>query len=886
MIYLLNDRLIHIQWSIFKGTSQVREDFSRALVKVFLIGPDEKYLLNATAQNGTLAMDVPQGLPEGAYSIECIYVKNYENLLPVRGTLTPSGEPVCHRFPWSHPHNPHSIHPHDHRSNDRCLMRSRMDYVFALTSVPSEADRVSSDGEATLRFKSSVASYGYDGLSAYEIAVMRGDFNGSEGEWLDWMASGKIDIDDALSETSGNPVENRVMTEEFNKKQNSLVSGKNIKTVNGQSILGEGNISITGEGTAITVENEFGQSTENPGSQKLITQVNESVGKVNESIKNVSDSVNAIADDEDLVLVESENQEEEINKKLKFADKAYNASAFSGMGRAYLRKNMAASRNVLTQAMVGSANTRYIIQYDYDLNGKTITVPEGCTLDFQGGSLRNGTLVGNNTAIASDIVHIFTDVTLNGSYAIAEMFPQWFGAKGDGVTDDTNSIQAAMDSGYRVILKKGDYLISSPLMVRNGGLIGDSPKNTSILINSGINALQLSKDYITDNRSSILIRGFTITGSISHLDSSIGIKFIDTASNQYIKGVIIEDLELNDLGRGLYLSQCFRVNVNKIGMTRVINPIKLMGSIVQSTFVNVTCNLDYTGETAISKVGLEATDASYAIESLLFSKCSFVSYDYGVNFTAPTLITNFEYMDLDFCNIAGMILGNNCFTVSNSWICITGENAEAGIILKTNNAAFSYPITVKGCTFMSNISENPPYFIVKEGSSDYRNKLIVKDNLFRAYDNKKVGGIILAEKLTNFFLGNNILTSAANQYYSVNLKTSYGNLVIENNNINGRLYLSTVAGVASKYVITDNTTSMIELFNNALESGNGHVEFLVDRNSGSIIANNKTVSSLKYGTTSERNDAPYIGFGFFDTTINKPIWWNGTKWVDSSGNAV
>lgn len=187
MIYLLNDRLIHIQWSIFKGTSQVREDFSRALVKVFLIGPDEKYLLNATAQNGTLAMDVPQGLPEGAYSIECIYVKNYENLLPVRGTLTPSGEPVCHRFPWSHPHNPHSIHPHDHRSNDRCLMRSRMDYVFALTSVPSEADGVSSDGEATLRFKSSVASYGYDGLSAYEIAVMRGDFNGSEGEWLEYI---------------------------------------------------------------------------------------------------------------------------------------------------------------------------------------------------------------------------------------------------------------------------------------------------------------------------------------------------------------------------------------------------------------------------------------------------------------------------------------------------------------------------------------------------------------------------------------------------------------------------------------------------------------------------------------------------------------------------
>ena len=592
--------------------------------------------------------------------------------------------------------------------------------------------------------------------------------------------------------------------------------------------------------------------------------------------------VTNMPDDEDLI---SEEKSEGLNV-LKFADKAYNASTFSGMGRAYLRKNISASKNLLTQAMIGSANTRYVIQYDYDLGGETITMPEGCTLDFQGGSLKNGTIIGDNTVLNSNLNHIFHNIQLDGSFEIFEMFPQWFGAKGDGITDDTSAIQEAMDTGYRVRLKKGHYLISSPLMVRDGGLLGDSPKNTSILISTGINALQVSKDYITDNRSSIVIKGFTITGSINHLDSSIGLKFMDTTANQYIKGVIIEDLELNNLGRGLYLSQCFSVNVNKIGMTGVINPIKLAGSIVQGTFANVTCNLDYSGATAISKVGLEATDTSHAIESLLFSKCSFVSYDYGVNFTAPTLITNFEYMDLDFCNIVGMILGNNCFTVSNSWICITGENAEAGIKLKTNNTAFVYPITVKGCTFMSNIAENPPYFIIKEDSNDYRNKLIISDNLYRSYDNKKVGGILQAEKLTNLFFCNNILASSANKYYSVNLKVSYGNLVIENNNINGRLYLSTPAGVSSKYIITDNSASQIELFNNALESGNGSVEFLVDRNSGTIIANNKVVSSSKYGTTSGRNDAPYIGFRYFDTTLNKPLWWDGTKWVDSSGNAV
>ena len=57
--------------------------------------------------------------------------------------------------------------------------------------------------------------------------------------------------------------------------------------------------------------------------------------------------------------------------------------------------------NILTQNMITKANTIYIIQYDYDLNGETITVPENCVLKFEGGSFANGTLVCNQTEISS-----------------------------------------------------------------------------------------------------------------------------------------------------------------------------------------------------------------------------------------------------------------------------------------------------------------------------------------------------------------------------------------------------------------------------------------------------------------------------------------------------
>lgn len=582
------------------------------------------------------------------------------------------------------------------------------------------------------------------------------------------------------------------------------------------------------------------------------------------------------------------DNEDLISEKnvLKFADKSYNVTEYSGLGRVFLRKNVENSENVLTQQMVNSENTRYIIQYDYNLNGETITIPDGCVLDFQGGCLNNGTIIGNDTCINSSINCIFNDITLDGNFNVPEVYPQWFGAKGDGVANDGDAIQKAMDTGRKVRLISGTYRINSQLQIKNGGIFGDSPKNTFILFDGSYNAIQLSKDYITDNRSSIIIKGFTITGSDSNLDSSVGIKIIDNTENQYIKGVLIEDLELNNLGRGIYLSQCFRVNVNRIGMTKVINPVKLTGSIVQCSFTNITCNLDYTEETEITKSGIEATDTQHAIESALFFKCSFVSYDYGVYFTAPTLITNFEYLDLDFCKKTGMVLGNNCFNILNSWICVSGSLATAGIQLETNNQAFIYPITIKGCTFMSDVEQNAPYHIYKNGSNDYNNRLIICDNLYRAYANKSAGGIIYAENLTNLYLRNNVLADAATKYYSVNIKTSYGSIIIENNTVNGRLYLSTSAGVSSRYVIINNNATEIELFNNAIESGNGSAEFLVDRNSGTILTNNKSVSSRKYGTTSNRNNAPYVGFRYFDTTLNKPLWWNGTKWVDSNGTDV
>lgn len=40
------------------------------------------------------------------------------------------------------------------------------------------------------------------------------------------------------------------------------------------------------------------------------------------------------------------------------------------------------------------------------------------------------------------------------------------------------------------------------------------------------------------------------------------------------------------------------------------------------------------------------------------------------------------------------------------------------------------------------------------------------------------------------------------------------------------------------------------------------------------------------GSSSERPASPVVGTMYFDTTLNKPIWWSGSEWVDASGTAV
>lgn len=68
-----------------------------------------------------------------------------------------------------------------------------------------------------------------------------------------------------------------------------VVLGEELKTINGQSLIGEGNITIEGGGGSVTIDSELSATSENPVQNKVITPAlaaKADITYVNEAIAN------------------------------------------------------------------------------------------------------------------------------------------------------------------------------------------------------------------------------------------------------------------------------------------------------------------------------------------------------------------------------------------------------------------------------------------------------------------------------------------------------------------------------------------------------------------------------------------------------------------------
>ena len=150
-----------------------------------------------------------------------------------------------------------------------------------------------------------------------------------------------------------------------------------------------------------------------------------------------------------------------------------------GKEKVVLQKKATSGKNLLTQSMINKRNTIYVISSVFSL-ASDINVPEGCVLEFDGGAIvDNGShaLTGYNTVINADLTQIFSaDIRLAGLWAANGFYPEWFGARGDGVTDDTKAIQKVTSLELPLVLPVNrEYKVTSTIEVSHS-IFGNNSK--------------------------------------------------------------------------------------------------------------------------------------------------------------------------------------------------------------------------------------------------------------------------------------------------------------------------------------------------------------------------------------------------------------------------
>ena len=238
--------------------------------------------------------------------------------------------------------------------------------------------------------------------------------------------------------------------------------------------------------------------------------------------------------------------------------------------------------------MINTANTIYVIQYDYDLNGITISIPENCILQFDGGSLSNGTITFNKTHITDGkFINIIPLGNINNTIAYAK----WFESE-----DDTKVIHwlfTIAANNVQIELENKTYNIdtTNPNGYANGFIKIDNC-NSFIINGNGAKIYDIIEYDTIDDKLYEFIRftncSYVNINNITYewkyeaeiVDKVKGIIFIRTlgeCKNFYL------NFEVINVGRGLYSGSFNNTNIGrgfcdsivKVKATKVGYPIAI-----------------------------------------------------------------------------------------------------------------------------------------------------------------------------------------------------------------------------------------------------------------------------------------------------------------------
>lgn len=266
-------------------------------------------------------------------------------------------------------------------------------------------------------------------------------------------------------------------------KQDTLVSGTNIKTINGQTLLGEGNIEIQGGGT-ITVDSALSTTSENPVQNKVITN-----------------AINGKQDAGDYALKSEIPDTSELATKEELAAKLDTATYNSEKANFALKSELPDTSTLATKSEVTSGLATKLDVATYNVDKPTFALKTEIP-DISG--------LATKTELSGKL-DTATYNSEKASFETKENAAATYQVKGDyATTAQLNSKQDTLVSGTNIKTINGNSLLGEgDITIQAGGTVDTAMSDTSE------NAVQnkVIKKYIDDLVGNILTQLQEINGT-------------------------------------------------------------------------------------------------------------------------------------------------------------------------------------------------------------------------------------------------------------------------------------------------------------------------------------------------------------------------------------
>lgn len=595
-------------------------------------------------------------------------------------------------------------------------------------------------------------------------------------------------------------------------------------------------------------------------------------------------------------------------------------------------------------------NLIYKITKDIDLEGGTLTIPAGCTLDFQGGSFTNGNIVFNNTKLMGSI-NFSSSITPSGEIDMPEVNVKWFGAKGNGVTDDTKVLNWAFNIKNPILIPNGIYNITN--LVFESNVYSKIIRGTDFYLNNHYRGIVLNHKgsgkmlEFKDNSSVITIENIIFNGNA---DTTYAIYINDDKSTTFfslnnfaIRGTTNREMSGIRFGQGYAISlsnfELENLNVALVTERNNVNwltPISIGGN---SKSYIVRCNKVFSFQIgsgihfnqvimeACSLLGDITTPESSTTGSMriYFSQCYIENIGTddngykctitGTNNMNPTVV----FSECDF-----YAAKQQMFTITKGYLTFnkcTGLDLRDGkvdgsTIIGDNNQNYYTAYSIAYNDYKANYTELYNRHITNNNHATVEKRVLGLPDLYNSY----VGGGAITELVTvSNIAASELIQDAVIKIPILQVPTQSATMFkatvflqglsssAQNSVINGRIdevYQGIGLNLGKALIQSTNryksNNRFTVVYNQSVTDSlyTLYIEVTVaEKMTTDIrITSHFEFSSVRYvlntpkywGLTTVRPtlDASMAGFRYRDVNLTKWIKWNGTAWVNLDGTTL